>query len=59
MGLIVNKPAPELSFVDLLAQLEIPATVDLRRRGCISAGRSSMAAASCCTAPDYSVAEAS
>ena len=29
MGLIVNKPAPELSFVDLLAQLKIPATIDL------------------------------
>ena len=30
MGLIVNKPAPELSFADLLAQLKIPATVNLR-----------------------------
>jgi putative transcriptional regulator len=30
MGLIVNKPAPELSFADLLAQLKIPATVDLK-----------------------------
>jgi putative transcriptional regulator len=29
MGLIVNKPAPDLSFADLLAQLKIPATVDL------------------------------
>jgi putative transcriptional regulator len=29
MGLIVNKPAPELSFADLLAQLKIPATIDL------------------------------
>lgn len=29
MGLIVNKPAPELSFADLLAQLKIPASVDL------------------------------
>jgi putative transcriptional regulator len=31
MGLIVNKPAPELSFADLLAQLKIPATVDVAR----------------------------
>jgi putative transcriptional regulator len=30
MGLIVNKPAPELSFADLLAQLKISATVDLK-----------------------------
>jgi putative transcriptional regulator len=30
MGLIVNKPATELSFADLLAQLKIPATIDLR-----------------------------
>ena len=30
MGLIVNKPAPELSFADLLAQLKIPASVDLK-----------------------------
>ena len=30
MGLIVNKPAPELSFADLLAQLNIPATIDLK-----------------------------
>jgi putative transcriptional regulator len=30
MGLIVNKPAPELSFADLLAQLKIPSSVDLR-----------------------------
>jgi putative transcriptional regulator len=30
MGLIVNKPAPDLSFADLLAQLKIPCTVDLR-----------------------------
>jgi putative transcriptional regulator len=30
MGLIVNKPAPDLSFADLLAQLKIPATIDLR-----------------------------
>ena len=29
MGLIVNKPAPELSFADLLAQLKIEASVDL------------------------------
>jgi putative transcriptional regulator len=29
MGLIVNKPAPELSFADLLAQLKIPAAIDL------------------------------
>jgi putative transcriptional regulator len=29
MGLIVNKPAPELSFADLLAQLKIAATIDL------------------------------
>ena len=50
MGLIVNKPAPELSFADLLAQLKIPATRRPRAtRGCISAGRSSTAAASCCT----------
>ncbi len=31
MGLIVNKPAPELSFADLLAQLKIPARIDLSR----------------------------
>lgn len=31
MGLIVNKPAPELSFADLLAQLKIAATIDLAR----------------------------
>ena len=31
MGLIVNKPAPELSFADLLAQLKIPASIDLKR----------------------------
>jgi putative transcriptional regulator len=30
MGLIVNKPAPELSFADLLEQLKIPATIDLQ-----------------------------
>ncbi|MFO1141835.1 MAG: YqgE/AlgH family protein [Amaricoccus sp.] len=30
MGLIVNKPAPDLSFADLLEQLKIPATVDLK-----------------------------
>ena len=30
MGIIVNKPAPELSFADLLSQLKIAATVDLR-----------------------------
>jgi putative transcriptional regulator len=29
MGLIVNKPAPDLNFADLLAQLKIPASVDL------------------------------
>ena len=29
MGLIVNKPAPDLSFADLLAQLKIPASVEL------------------------------
>jgi putative transcriptional regulator len=32
MGLIVNKPAPELTFADLLAQLKIPASADLRER---------------------------
>ena len=31
MGLIVNKPAPDLSFADLLAQLKIPASVDVAR----------------------------
>ncbi len=30
MGLIVNKPAPELSFADLLGQLKIQSTVDLK-----------------------------
>jgi putative transcriptional regulator len=30
MGLIVNKPAPDLSFADLLSQLKIPSTIDLR-----------------------------
>jgi putative transcriptional regulator len=30
MGLIINKPADELSFADLLKQLKIPATIDLR-----------------------------
>lgn len=30
MGLIINKPAPELSFSDLLAQLKISAQTDLR-----------------------------
>ena len=30
MGLIVNKPAPDLSFADLLEQLKIPASVDLK-----------------------------
>ena len=30
MGLIVNKPAPDLSFADLLAQLKISATIDLK-----------------------------
>jgi len=29
MGLIVNKPAPDLNFADLLAQLKIPASVEL------------------------------
>jgi putative transcriptional regulator len=29
MGLIVNKPAPDLSFADLLAQLKIPASAEL------------------------------
>ena len=32
MGLIVNKPAPELSFADLLAQLKIEASADLGER---------------------------
>ena len=32
MGLIVNKPAPELSFADLLAQLKIEARRDLSER---------------------------
>jgi putative transcriptional regulator len=31
MGLIVNKPAPDLSFADLLAQLKIPAAIDLKQ----------------------------
>jgi len=31
MGLIVNKPTPELSFADLLGQLKIPALIDLTR----------------------------
>jgi putative transcriptional regulator len=31
MGLIVNKPAPELSFADLLRQLKIPSGADLGR----------------------------
>jgi putative transcriptional regulator len=31
MGLIVNKPAPELSFADLLRQLKIPSGPDLGR----------------------------
>ncbi len=30
MGLIVNKPAPELSFSDLLTQLKIPTGTDLK-----------------------------
>ena len=30
MGLIVNKPAPDLSFADLLSQLKIPATIDVK-----------------------------
>lgn len=30
MGLIVNKPSPDLRFADLLAQLKIPARTDLR-----------------------------
>ena len=52
MGLIVNKPAPELSFADLLAQLKIPASDRPEgHAGCISAGRSSTAAASCCIPP--------
>lgn len=29
MGLIVNKPAPDLTFKDLLKQLKIPSTIDL------------------------------
>ena len=29
MGLIVNKPAPDLKFADLLGQLSIPASADL------------------------------
>lgn len=29
-GLIVNKPVPDLSFADLLEQLKIPATADLK-----------------------------
>jgi putative transcriptional regulator len=32
MGLIVNKPAPELSFADLLAQLKIEASADMGER---------------------------
>jgi putative transcriptional regulator len=30
MGLIVNKPAPDLSFADLLGQLKIPSSIDLK-----------------------------
>jgi putative transcriptional regulator len=59
MGLIVNKPAPELSFADLLAQLKIPTTIDLEGvrvhfGGPVEHGRG-------CVLPptDYAVAESS
>lgn len=59
MGLIVNKPAPELSLADLLAQLKIPATTDLARTrvhfgGPVEHGRGFVLHTS-----DYSVRESS
>jgi putative transcriptional regulator len=59
MGLIVNKPAPELSLADLLAQLKIPATIDLKRApvhfgGPVEHGRGFVLHTS-----DYTVAESS
>ena len=59
MGLIVNKPTPELSFADLLAQLKIPASVDLKRTrvhfgGPVEHGRGFVLHSS-----EYSVAESS
>lgn len=59
MGIIVNKPTPELSFADLLAQLKIPASIDLQRSrvhfgGPVEHGRGFVLHTS-----DYSVRESS
>ncbi len=59
MGLIVNKPAKELSFSDLLAQLKIPAQIDLGAiqvhvGGPVEHGRGFVL-----HSPDYSVRESS
>jgi putative transcriptional regulator len=68
MGLIVNKPAPELSFADLLAQLKIPSSVDLGKTrvhfgGPVEHGRGfvlhsaeyQVADSSLCVSPDFAM----
>jgi putative transcriptional regulator len=68
MGLIVNKPADELSFADLLAQLKIAASVDLRATrvhfgGPVEHGRGfvlhsaeySVADSSLCVSPEFAM----
>ena len=59
MGLIVNKPAPELSFVDLLAQLKIPATIDLAETRVHFGGPVEHGRGFVLHTADYSVEEAS
>jgi putative transcriptional regulator len=59
MGLIVNKPAPELSFADLLAQLKIPATIDLRGTRVHFGGPVEHGRGFVLHTPDYSVEESS
>jgi len=59
MGLIVNKPAPELSFADLLSQLKIPAKIDLETTRVYFGGPVEHGRGFVLHSPDYSVAEGS
>ncbi len=60
MGLIVNKPTtPELSFADLLAQLKIPASVNLRSTRVHFGGPVENARGFVLHSPEYSVKDSS
>ena len=59
MGLIVNKPAPDLSFADLLAQLKIASTIDLRRTRVHFGGPVEHARGFVLHSADYAVEESS